>query len=91
MPFANYNFCQIRKFHRCKLTCDPNSVLLPRPRKMRLGPRATMFRPADVGFSSHGKLKANYTDHLLKTAIEEQMEYLLLKKARGKPKFPGRK
>ncbi len=57
---------------------------------MRLGPRATMFRPMDVGFSSHGKLKANYSDHLLKMAIEEQMKYLLLKKVRGKPKFPER-
>ncbi len=58
---------------------------------MRLGPRATMFRPADVGFSSHGKLKANYSDHLLKMAIEEQMEYLLLKKVRRKTKIPRKK
>ncbi len=58
---------------------------------MRLGPRATMFRPADVGYSSHGKLKANYTDYLLKTTIEEQMEYLLLKKVRRELSIPRKK
>ncbi len=70
-------------FSRCKLTCDPNSVLLPRPRKMRLGPQVTLFRPIDVGYSSHGRLKANYSDDLLNQAIHEQMEYLLLKKVRN--------
>ncbi len=68
---------------RCKLTCDPNSVLWPRPRRARLGSQVTLFRPMDLGYSSHGKIKANYTDMMLKERIEEQKEFLTLKKVIG--------
>ncbi len=61
------------------MTCDPNSVLLPRPREVRIGDQVTLFRPVDVGYSSHGRLKANYSDSLIKDAIDEQMDFLLKK------------
>ena len=74
---------------KCKLTCDPNSVLWPRPREAKLGSQVTPIELDSVEFGNKGQLRATFTAELLQKNIDEQIQWLEAKKIPKAPAQPA--
>ena len=74
---------------KCKLVCDPNSVLWPRPREARLGRQVTPIELDSVEFGNKGELRGTFTADLLQRNIGEQVRWLEAKKSAKAPARPA--
>ena len=65
----------------CKLTCQENAVLWPRPRESTLGKEVTAFGPDDIEFANAGDYKFDSESaRMIERGIAEQVEWLKKKK-----------